>query len=428
MPTVFANGRSILHAGHGSTHIAAPPDVCKTPSPGGPIPIPYVNIAKDGDLAKGTKTIKIEGHPVAIESSNLSTSTGDEPGTAGGGIISSKTKGKLTWASVSPDVKYEGKGVVRFMDVTQHNGNTFNTAFISQGGTGFAYADDKPCEVCNKDADAHRVLETPEVAAMASAVIFELDKLMKSQRPIIKEYARLKAERNALDNKYKPAIDKLDSQIKPLQLRQKLLIADPQNNRAQLGEVQAALKSLQAELQALKTKKNSEKNILLQRMEAENAKLAGTHVLRKDDSTGTYTMGYMIGALVCRCPSKPKKLAASSTVPTPGFRTAVSNAGFTLVSAFTMSDRQAARVAKLNRKWTCAAPKLLQAGGANGHKVASISERWYSPMGSPTSLISFQKDGQSVKQVFESGETVPSCELCQELVPEMVCDNNAPCA
>ena len=97
MPTVFANGRSILHAGDGLKHTAAPPDVCKTPSPGGPVPVPYVNIASDGDLAKGTKKTKIEGKSVALESSNLSTSMGDEPGTAGGGIVSSKTKGKMTW-------------------------------------------------------------------------------------------------------------------------------------------------------------------------------------------------------------------------------------------------------------------------------------------------------------------------------------------
>lgn len=61
MATVFANGRSILHAGDSNKHVAAPPDVCKTPSPGGPVPIPYVNVASDSDLAKGTKKVSIEG-------------------------------------------------------------------------------------------------------------------------------------------------------------------------------------------------------------------------------------------------------------------------------------------------------------------------------------------------------------------------------
>ncbi len=177
MAKVFANGRSILHAGDGNTHVAAPPDVCKTPSPGGPVPIPYVNVASDSDLAKGTKKVKVEGKSAAIASSNLSTSVGDEPGTAGGGLISSKTKGKLTWATSSGDVKFEGKGVVRFMDVTQHNGNTFNSAFTSMGGTGLAYADDfeGPCQICTKGPEAHRVMETDEVAARAIRLLEALD-------------------------------------------------------------------------------------------------------------------------------------------------------------------------------------------------------------------------------------------------------------
>lgn len=164
MTKVFANGRSILHAGDGLKHTAAAPDVCKTPSPGGPIPVPYVNVASDSDLAEGTKTVHIEGNSVAISSSNLSTSMGDEPGTAGGGLISSKTKGKLTWGACSIDVKFEGKGVVRFMDATLHNGNSFNTAFMSQGGTGFAYGDDFEgvCPICQKDPDKHAVLELKE--------------------------------------------------------------------------------------------------------------------------------------------------------------------------------------------------------------------------------------------------------------------------
>jgi hypothetical protein len=124
--TVYANGRSILHKGDGRIQTSGTPDVCKTPSPGGPVPIPYPNIAKDSDLADGTGSVTIEGNPVALQSSNLSTSTGDEAGTAGGGIISSKTKGKCTWVAASATVMFEGKGVVRFMDTCLHNGNTSN--------------------------------------------------------------------------------------------------------------------------------------------------------------------------------------------------------------------------------------------------------------------------------------------------------------
>lgn len=134
--SVLANGRTIVHAGDGGTFTAIAPDVCKTPSPGGPVPVPYPNIAQSSDLDKGTKEVKIAGKSVAIDGANLKTSTGDEAGTAGGGVVSSKTKGKLTWVSASPDVYFEGKGVIRFLEPTLHNGNTDNTTGTTPGSPG----------------------------------------------------------------------------------------------------------------------------------------------------------------------------------------------------------------------------------------------------------------------------------------------------
>ena len=176
MATVYANGRAIAHKGDGQTNTAAPPDACKTPTPGGPVPIPYVNMALSRDLANGTTTVQIEGNSVAKADSNLSTSSGDEPGTAGGGLMSSKTKGKLTWGSHSSDVLFEGKGVIRFMDVAQHNGNSFNTAFIDDGHTGLAYGDDFdskcPNEDCGKAPEEHpRVKEEKSLAEVALKIL-----------------------------------------------------------------------------------------------------------------------------------------------------------------------------------------------------------------------------------------------------------------
>jgi hypothetical protein len=177
---VFSNSRSITHQGDGLTQVAAPPDVCNTPSPGGPpVPVPYVNSAQDAQLVNGSKRTTIGGHPIALESSSIAISSGDEPGTAGG-IISAKFKGKLTWATSSPNVRIEGKGVVRFMDVTQHNGNSFNTTFMQSGGTGFAYADDfsGACPVCGKGPNAHAVREkTDGSLAFAKWILEDLKAL-----------------------------------------------------------------------------------------------------------------------------------------------------------------------------------------------------------------------------------------------------------
>ena len=175
MSKVYANGRSITHKGDGQVNAAAPPDVCKTPSPGGPVPVPYVNVAKSRDLSGGSKRTKIEGKMVAVDGAKLSTSTGNEPGSAGGDLISSKTKGKLSWASKSPNVKFEGKGVIRFMDTAMHNGNTFNTSFIQQGGTGMAYGDDFEglCPLCNKSSEKHQIKEMKESSAKIASDILK---------------------------------------------------------------------------------------------------------------------------------------------------------------------------------------------------------------------------------------------------------------
>jgi len=178
---VDANGRSILHKGHGQTHVCAPPDVCKTPSPGGPVPIPYVNIAMDSNITAGAETVKIEGNPVANVAANISTSMGDEAGSAGGGIMSSRIKGTVTWKMGSLDVKAEGKSVVRYLDPDFHNGNSFNSAYKNEGGTGMAYGDDFPgqCPVCKKESKDHVILETQNSAAICSRIIEKLNKKFK---------------------------------------------------------------------------------------------------------------------------------------------------------------------------------------------------------------------------------------------------------
>lgn len=117
--TVGVNNLSVVHKSSSGITIAFP-DVCKTPTPAGPIPIPYPNIAKSSDTAKGTKAVKANGNPICLKDSNFSMSTGDEAGSVGG-IISGKTKGKAEFINYSFDVKAEGKNVARAMDLMLHN-------------------------------------------------------------------------------------------------------------------------------------------------------------------------------------------------------------------------------------------------------------------------------------------------------------------
>lgn len=123
--TININGLTLCHKGSGGISTATAPDVCKTPTPAGPVPIPYPNIAFSKHLSKGTKTIKVDGgNPAAIKGSEFATSSGDEPGTAGG-VKSGTVKKEATWLTYSMDVKMEGKSVCRLSDkMLMNHGNT----------------------------------------------------------------------------------------------------------------------------------------------------------------------------------------------------------------------------------------------------------------------------------------------------------------
>jgi hypothetical protein len=112
----------------GSNHFAknTPPDVCKTPSPGGPVPIPYpVIVSKSSDLANGTTTVKADGgQMIAVKGCEYSMCVGDEAGTAGG-VVSSTFKKEAKFILYSFDVKMDGKNACRLSDkMTMNHQNT----------------------------------------------------------------------------------------------------------------------------------------------------------------------------------------------------------------------------------------------------------------------------------------------------------------
>ncbi|SDE48121.1 protein of unknown function [Paracoccus isoporae] len=141
--TVFANGLEISAKKQGCKVIAAFPDTCFTPpqTPATPpgVPVPYPNFGLDSDLASGTGTVKIGGKPVSQENAtNYSKCSGDEAGSAPKkGIITSKNRGKVYAQKWSMDVKFEGKGVVRFGDIatSNHASNAGDSPPMAVAGT-----------------------------------------------------------------------------------------------------------------------------------------------------------------------------------------------------------------------------------------------------------------------------------------------------
>lgn len=133
--TVKVNGvfNSLVHKGSNAISMATIPDVCKTPSPTGPIPIPYPNISQSVTLAKGTTSVKADGGMmIAVKGSEFSLSNGDNPGVAGG-VKSSTFMKESTWLLYSFDVKMEGKNACRFTDKKfQNHENTVDLAGVLQ--------------------------------------------------------------------------------------------------------------------------------------------------------------------------------------------------------------------------------------------------------------------------------------------------------
>ena len=115
----FANARGISHKGSGGMSIVFP-DVCKTPTPAGPVPIPYPNIGMASDTSKGPKKVKTDGKMPMVKGAKYSQTSGDEAGSAKG-VVSSDQKGVAEFMLYSFDVKFEGKNVCRMGDPLFHN-------------------------------------------------------------------------------------------------------------------------------------------------------------------------------------------------------------------------------------------------------------------------------------------------------------------
>ncbi len=110
----------------GGTCICTAPDVCKTPSPGGPVPIPYPNFGMCNQATKTAKKVKFSGKQVITKSSVIPKTTGDEAGTIGG-VVSNVVMNRATWKKGSSKVKIEGKQCEYHTALTGHNGSNANT-------------------------------------------------------------------------------------------------------------------------------------------------------------------------------------------------------------------------------------------------------------------------------------------------------------
>ncbi len=117
--TVFVNGRGVAHQTSGGLSTVFP-DVCKTPSPAGPVPIPYPNVGKAADTSAGPSSVTVDGSMPMVKDAKYALTSGDEAGSAGG-VLSGVFAGEAEFSMYSFDVKLEGRNVCRLGDPLLHN-------------------------------------------------------------------------------------------------------------------------------------------------------------------------------------------------------------------------------------------------------------------------------------------------------------------
>jgi Domain of unknown function (DUF4150) len=119
MATTFANGRGIAHQGSsGQTPVF--PDVCNTPTPGGPVPIPYPNLGQSSNTTAGPTSVTTDGVMPMTQDAQYIMSSGDEAGSAMG-VMSGTITGPCEFMMYSFDVQFEGKNVCRLGDPLYQN-------------------------------------------------------------------------------------------------------------------------------------------------------------------------------------------------------------------------------------------------------------------------------------------------------------------
>lgn len=107
------------------------PNVCLTQVGPATVPIPYPSIGQLSDTSGTASSVLVAGNEVVVESSEISSTTGDSAGQAGvkSGTIGGNVKFTL---SPSTTVFAEGKGIVRMFDQTWQNNE--NAVGVVLGG------------------------------------------------------------------------------------------------------------------------------------------------------------------------------------------------------------------------------------------------------------------------------------------------------
>lgn len=111
--------------------VVAMPNVCLTPTPVGPVPIPYPSIAMLPQATQVSTKVTFGNKPVVLLQSQTPSTTGDSAG-SNGGVMSGVFMGPAVYKKVSAKVQVEGKGVGYQTGMMGLNGSNPNVPAFAQ--------------------------------------------------------------------------------------------------------------------------------------------------------------------------------------------------------------------------------------------------------------------------------------------------------
>ncbi|MDR5826369.1 DUF4150 domain-containing protein [Caballeronia sp. LP006] len=118
----------------GGGQLMAEPDVCQTPTPAGPVPTPYPNIAMPTMGTPPAETVLIGGSPALNLSAEIPMTNGDQGGVAGG-VSSGMIMGPAKFTQGSEKVMIAGSPAVRLTTPTSQNQNNAMGAVLAPSQT-----------------------------------------------------------------------------------------------------------------------------------------------------------------------------------------------------------------------------------------------------------------------------------------------------
>lgn len=101
------------------------PDVCKTPTPAGPVPVPYPNITTHSTAVPNQFKYLIQGMPAHNLATTTPMSNGDNAGVALG-VVSNVVMGPMRHTMGSTNLFIGGPPATKMLNPTGHNGAAMN--------------------------------------------------------------------------------------------------------------------------------------------------------------------------------------------------------------------------------------------------------------------------------------------------------------